>query len=130
MTILASEAPASATSPWSDAAELDVEVREQQLHAMTVQYELIGLLQVPPMNFAINSHRPTFHGRFGVVIEMGLAVTNLFDARSLLGGEVLIEAEIDAYGFPFLRHTLTGTRAGVPFMLWTMAYPASPAVAA
>lgn len=130
MSILALEAPASATSPLSDAAaHLDV-VREQQDHALTVLGELLALLPVPPSSFSVCSYVAGFRSRYGVTITMPLACTDLIEVRARIGGSLMVEACLSAQGHPYTRHELTGTHAGVPFEIWTNVYPKRAAVAA
>lgn len=130
MTILASEALASATSPLTEAAAHLAVATEQQEHAETLLQELLALLPMEPSFSAVNKFADGFEGRFGAELVMALVVEDLTGIQSLIGGCLLIEACTSMDGMPFLRHSLTGTRAGVPFSVWTTVYPFLGSVAA
>lgn len=126
MTIM-HESPADSTT-WQSAAERDRDAREQWAHAMTVLHELTCLLP-PPHAAEIRDTPVSFHGHYGLVLQMNLMVSDLVAVKAILGGDLIVSAETYPSGAPYLRHELTGSRGGVPFVAWTTSDRASLAVA-
>lgn len=127
MLILTPEAEAS--TPLAAAAAHLAVPSEQREHAELVLNELLALiLPVEPSYSGVNQFSDGFNGRFGAELVMAMVAVDLVPIQAIIGGCLFIEADETVRGTPFFRHSLTGTRAGVPFSVWTTVYPTLPAV--
>lgn len=122
VTILTPESSYDTTA-WPDAVRHATAASEGREHAELLLQGLLALLPVAPAVSNINRFSNGFEGRFGVELVMATVLDDLVGVRDLIGGHLLIEAETTIGGTPCLRHTLTGTKAGVPFAVWTTVYP-------
>lgn len=127
MSILTSEAETSTPSPHAGAVAQFRSLSDQIEHALTAQQELAQLLsacEIVPTSLAINRFAQGFGGRFGTEVILGRAAERLTLLQSIIGGHVHVEAETAQSGGTYLKHYLTGERAGVPFAIWATEYPA------
>lgn len=107
------------------------EVSDERVHAQIVADELAALLlPLRPVAVSINRFGTGFQRRLGVELPMPTVVDDLTTVRALIGGTLVVSAETTLGGSPYLRHTLTGRRAGVPFEVWTTVHPAPRLVVA
>lgn len=130
MSILTPESPADAVGTLPDAAHHDAVASEQREHAEVVLQELLALVPVEPSYSAVNQFADGFNRRYGAELVMALVAVDLVPIQAVIGGFLFIEADETVRGTPFLRHSLTGMRAGVPFSVWTTVYPTLPEVSA
>lgn len=119
VTILASEAPASATSPLTDE-------QDQLMHALAVAETIASLLPVAPFDLDINNYTVAFGGRHGVRAMLPPDTQNFGRVQDQLGGVMTLEIDASGPG-EVRRRVLSGTYFGVPFQVSAVQNAVAPA---
>lgn len=115
-------APAVSVQPLRPA-----EAADERAHAQIVAEELLAeLLPLRPVMVSINRFGTGFCGHFGVELPMPTVANDLSEVQAVFGGTLIVSAETTSGGAPYLRHTLTGHRAGVAFEVWTTVHHPRP----